>query len=105
MQRAPAAVYRTFISLGGRGTSPVGATSGIRKSKEAMMTKDFKKGDKVGWDSSGGHSEGVVEKKVTSETKIKGHTAKATKEDPQYLVKSDKSGKEAIHKPEELKKR
>ena len=69
-----------------------------------MSDKTFKKGDKVEWDSSGGHSTGEVVKKETSTVHIKGHTAKATKEDPEYRVKSDKSGKEAIHKPEALKK-
>ncbi len=63
-----------------------------------------KEGDKVKWGTSGGETHGTVEKKVTSETKIKGHVAKATKEEPQFVVKSDKSGKEAVHKPEELKK-
>ena len=68
------------------------------------MTKDLKPGDKVEWDSSGGHSTGVVVKKETGTAQVKGHTAKASKEKPQYRVKSDKSGKEAIHKPEELRK-
>ena len=68
------------------------------------MTKVPKKGDKVSWDTSQGKTEGTVEKTVTSATKVKGHTAKATKEDPQVLVKSAKSGKQAVHKPEELKK-
>ena len=45
-----------------------------------------------------------MEKKVTSETQIKGHTAKATKEEPQFVVKSAKTGKEAVHKPDDLKK-
>ncbi len=63
-----------------------------------------KEGDKVKWGTSGGETHGTVEKRVTSETKIKGHVAKATKEEPQFVVKSDKSGKEAVHKPEELKK-
>ena len=69
------------------------------------MTKTLKAGDKVEWNTSGGKTHGTVEKKLTSTTKIKGHTAKATKEDPQYLVKSAKSGAEAAHKPDELKKR
>lgn len=69
------------------------------------MADEFKKGDKVEWDSAGGHSVGTVVEKVTSDEKIKGHTAKASKEEPQYRVESDKSGKEAIHKPEELKKK
>lgn len=68
------------------------------------MPKTFKPGDKVTWGSSGSEIEGTVEKKVTSETHIKGHTAKATKADPQYVVKSDKSGKEAVHKPDDMKK-
>ena len=69
------------------------------------MSKELKKGDEVTWSSSGGKSEGTVEKKVTSETKIKGHTAKATKEDPQYVVKSAKTGAKAVHKPDDIKKK
>lgn len=69
-----------------------------------MADKTFQKGDEVEWDSSGGHSTGKVVEKVTEDTKIKGHTVRASKEEPQYRVESDKSGKAAIHKPEELKK-
>ena len=69
------------------------------------MTKSLKPGDKVTWGTSQGRTEGVVEKKLTSETRIKGHVAKPTSKDPEYLVKSDKSGAHAAHKPEELKKR
>ncbi len=68
------------------------------------MVKDLKVGDKVGWDSSGGHSIGKVVKKQTTSTQIKGHKVAASKDNPQYIVKSDKSGKEAAHKPGELKK-
>lgn len=68
------------------------------------MTKSLRKGDKVEWDSSGGHSVGKVVKKVTSETHIKGHKVAATKDEPQYIVESDKSGKRAAHKPEALSK-
>jgi hypothetical protein len=69
------------------------------------VAKDLKPGDKVGWDSSGGHSVGKVVKKQTTPAQIKGHKVAASKENPQYIVKSDKSGKEAAHKPGELKKR
>lgn len=68
------------------------------------MAKSLKPGDKVAWGTSHGETHGTVEKKVTSETHIKGHTAKPTKDDPQYVVKSAKSGKEAVHKPSDLKK-
>jgi len=64
----------------------------------------FKKGDKVEWDSSGGHSVGKVVKKITEPIDIKGHHVAASKDNPEYIVKSDKSGKEAAHKPASLKK-
>ena len=63
-----------------------------------------KKGDKVSWGTAQGKTEGTVEKIVTSTTKVKGHVAKATKDHPEVLVKSSKSGKEAVHRPGELKK-
>ena len=69
-----------------------------------MAEKMFKAGDKVEWDSSGGHSVGKVVNKVTSPTKIKGHEVKASKDNPEYIVKSDKSGATAAHKPGSLKK-
>lgn len=69
-----------------------------------MADNNFKKGDKVEWDSSGGHSTGKVVKKITTPTKIKGHAVKASTDNPEYIVKSDKSGGEAAHKPTALKK-
>ncbi len=63
-----------------------------------------KKGDKVEWGTSQGTTHGTVEKVVTSTTKVKGHVAKATRDHPEVLVHSDKSGKQAVHKPEDLKK-
>jgi hypothetical protein len=63
-----------------------------------------KTSDKVRWNSSGGESVGNVVKKQTSPTKIKGHKVAASKEDPQYIVKSHTSGKEAAHKADALKK-
>lgn len=68
------------------------------------MTKLPKKGDEVKWNTAGGETRGTVEKIVTSETHVKGHVAKATKDEPQVVVKSGTSGKEAVHKPEQLKK-
>ena len=64
---------------------------------------DFKKGESVTWKSHGGEAHGEVKKKLTGETKVGGHTAKASKDDPQYLVESDKGG-EAAHKATALKK-
>jgi len=68
------------------------------------MADDLKKGDRVEWNTSQGKTRGTVERKLTSETDIKGHHVAASKDNPEYLVKSEKSGKEAAHKPESLKK-
>ncbi len=69
------------------------------------MDKTLKRGDKVEWSSSGGKSVGKVVKKVTATTRVKGHVAKASPSNPEYVVRSDKSGKTAVHKPSGLKKR
>jgi len=66
---------------------------------------EFKKGDKVKWKSHGGEAVGTVEKKITSETEAGGRKVKASKDEPQYLVKSEKSGGTAVHKPSALKKK
>ncbi len=68
------------------------------------MAEDLKKGDKVAWDTPQGKTKGGVEKTLTSPTDIKGHHVAASKDNPEVLVKSDKSGKEAAHKPDALKK-
>ena len=69
-----------------------------------MSDKEFSKGDEVSWKSHGGTAEGKVKKKITSETEAGGRKVKASKDEPQYLVQSEKSGGEAVHKPGALKK-
>ena len=66
--------------------------------------KSLKAGHEVGWNSSGGHSTGKVVEKVTAPTQIKGHKVAASKDNPEYIVRSDKSGKIAAHKPGSLTK-
>ena len=68
------------------------------------MTKLPTQGDRVRWNTPQGETRGTVEKIVTTTTKVGGHTAKASREHPEVLVRSDKSGKEAVHRPEQLKK-
>ena len=70
-----------------------------------MADKRLHKGDQVEWNSHGSKAEGQVEKEITSETEAAGRTVKASKDEPQYLVKSDKSGGDAVHKPGALKKK
>jgi len=69
------------------------------------MSDAIKAGDKVAWKSSQGTVSGKVKKKLTSPTDIKGHHVAASKDNPEYLVVSDKTGAEAAHKGTALKKK
>jgi hypothetical protein len=71
---------------------------------EDEMAKQLKTGDKVAWRSSGGGSVGRVERKLTSPSKIKGHEIAASDDNPEFLVRSEKSGKVAAHKPSALRR-
>ena len=68
------------------------------------MAKNLKKGDQVTWRSHGSEATGAVERKITADTEAAGRKVRASDDDPQYLVKSDKSGGEAVHKASALKK-
>jgi hypothetical protein len=68
------------------------------------MPHDFKAGDHVEWNSEAGRVRGAIKKKITSPIKFKGYTVHASKEEPQYLIKSDKTDHLAIHKGSALKK-
>lgn len=69
------------------------------------MAQTFKQGDAVEWNTSQGPTTGTVRKKLTRPTDIEGHHVAASRDNPEYLVTSDKSGKVAAHKPGALKKR
>ncbi|WP_382308450.1 DUF2945 domain-containing protein [Herbiconiux sp. UC225_62] len=62
------------------------------------------RGDEVAWSTHGTETYGTVEKKITTDTEAAGRTVRASEDDPQFLVKSAKSGREAVHKPEALRK-
>jgi hypothetical protein len=66
------------------------------------MARTFKAGDKVSWNTSQGKTHGKVKRKLTSDTHVKGQKITASKDDPRYLVVSDKTGEEAAHKAEAL---
>jgi DUF2945 family protein len=70
-----------------------------------MSDETFRKGDKVTWSSHGGTAEGRVEERITSDTEAAGRKVRASEDEPQYLVRSEKSGGTAVHKPDALKKR
>ena len=62
------------------------------------MPKTFKIGEHVEWNSEAGRVSGIIIKKITSDMKFKGYVHHASREAPQYLIKSDKTEHVAIHK-------
>ena len=68
------------------------------------MKKEFKIGDHVEWNSEAGRVRGTIKKIITSEIKFKSYIVHASKEEPQYLIKSDKTDHMAMHKGSALKK-
>jgi hypothetical protein len=69
-----------------------------------IMVKEFKVGDLVEWNSEAGLVRGIIKKKITSEILFKGYLVHASKEEPQYLIKSIKTDHLAMHKGSALKK-
>jgi hypothetical protein len=68
------------------------------------MTHDFKVGDHVEWNSEAGRVRGTIKEKITSAITFKGYTVHASKVEPQYLIKSDKTDHLAMHKGSALTK-
>ncbi len=75
----------------------------IRKG-DLPMVSTFKVGDHVSWNSEAGRVRGTIKKKITSAIKFKGYTVRASKEEPQYLIDSDKTDHLAMHKGSALRK-
>lgn len=62
----------------------------------------FKKGDHVKWNSEAGHVTGRIIKIHTSDFEYKGHTRRASEDEPQYEIESDKTDHVAAHKESAL---
>ncbi|MEO7986713.1 MAG: DUF2945 domain-containing protein [Gemmatimonadales bacterium] len=63
-----------------------------------MANKHFKRGEHVSWNSEAGRVSGTITKVITSEIEFKGYTVHASKQEPQYEIKSDKTDHIAMHK-------
>jgi hypothetical protein len=68
------------------------------------MPGRFKVGDHVAWNSEAGRVSGRIVKVHTTDFDYKGHTHHASKDDPQYEIKSDKTDHVAAHKGSALRK-
>lgn len=63
-----------------------------------MPNHQFKVGDHVRWNSEAGHVTGRIVKVHTQATDYKGHKRRASPDEPQYEIKSDKTDHVAMHK-------
>jgi len=68
------------------------------------MPQTFKINDHVSWNSEAGRVSGTIIKVHTADTTYKGHRRRASKEEPQYEIKSDKTDHIAMHKGSALTK-
>ena len=68
------------------------------------MKQQFKKGDHVRWNSEAGYVSGTIIRVHTSDFDYKGHRHRASQEEPQYEIKSDKTDHIAAHKGTALSK-
>jgi DUF2945 family protein len=68
------------------------------------VAQEFRQGETVEWNTLQGKARGKVKKKLTSPTEVGGQKIKASKDEPRYLVESEKSDIEATRKPDALKK-
>jgi hypothetical protein len=67
------------------------------------MARTFKRGDHVEWNSEAGIVTGVIFKTIFSDVQVEGYVHHASKKEPQYFIKSDKTDHVAIHKGSALK--
>jgi hypothetical protein len=68
------------------------------------MKRRFKVGDRVSWNSEAGRVSGRIIKVITSPMKFKGYTVRASKDVPQYQIKSLKTDHIAVHKGSALRR-
>jgi len=65
----------------------------------------LRKGERVTWRSHGGSAVGRVTRRVTGRARAGGRTVDASPDDPQYEVRSEKSGGRAVHRPRALRRK
>jgi len=67
------------------------------------VSRKFETGDHVTWNSEAGHVSGRITKTHTCDVEYRGYTHHASRDNPQYEIKSDKTDHVAIRKGAALK--
>lgn len=57
----------------------------------------FSKGERVGWNTAQGSTYGTVQSVHTDDLEFKNQTFRADKDDPMYVVESERTGSQAAH--------
>jgi hypothetical protein len=81
-----------------------GSARAFLSSTTFAVTQRFKIGDHVSWNSEAGRVSGKILRVHTKDVDYKGHIHRATKEEPQYEIKSDKTEHIALHKGRVLRR-
>jgi Hypervirulence associated proteins TUDOR domain len=68
------------------------------------MSDEFRRGDRVEWNFRGRRVTGRVRRKLTSRAEVGGRPVAASKDDPRYVVRTDKTGKETTRRPGALRR-
>jgi Hypervirulence associated proteins TUDOR domain len=68
------------------------------------MAQEFRRGDRVEWSFRGRRVVGRVRRRLTSRTVVAERVVAASKTDPRYVVRSEKTGRETTRRPEALRK-
>ena len=76
----------------------------MRASPARSKAKRFKRNDHVTWNSEAGRVSGRIIRVHTKDVDWKGYVHHATRDDPQYEIKSDKTDHIALHKGTALKR-
>jgi Hypervirulence associated proteins TUDOR domain len=66
------------------------------------MAEGLRRGDRVEWNFRGHVVAGRVVRKLTRRAEVDGRAVAASKEDPRYVVRSDKSGRQTVRRAEKL---
>jgi hypothetical protein len=70
-----------------------------------MAGTTFKVGEHVSWNSEAGRVSGTIVRVHTTNVEFKGYTHHASKDEPQYEIKSDKTDHIAMHKGSALRRK
>lgn len=72
--------------------------------RKGTARRTLRVGDHVTWNSEAGHVSGTIIKVHTQDVDFKGYTHHASKDEPQYEIKSDRTDHIAMHKGTALRK-